>query len=220
MRSIISLLSTATLLASTTFGAPNPASKLAPSLELLRRALKSARSPVPQDVPFTIDEEWCLWNPKGDCLLNDVAVEIYEYMKVDPPEYDYDDYEDDEGVYAYDGDAYEAYLTVLYDLYDVINKHAPYKDYDYDYEKYIADYGDAYCVWAYDGDCWFNDMVKYFDDVWKEPYKKGRAVRRQEEKWSVYATSDGIQSDYAEFAWDLLTAIDANGPLDLDLSGD
>lgn len=217
MRSFISALSTVALLASA-YGAPGPASNPVPGHELLRRALKNTRSPLPQSVPFTIDADFCLWNPNGDCFLNLVAIEIYDYVGVVPPVYEYTDYADDEGVYAYDGDAYEAYLAVLYDLYDVINAHAPYEQYDYDAQTWIAGYDDEYCVWKYEGGCWFNDLVKYFDDLWEVPYKKGRVVRRQQENWSVYATSDGIQLDYATFALDLLKAIDANGPLDLDLS--
>jgi len=214
MRSVIYILSVATIITSA-YCAPGPEPNPVPGLELLRRAVKGARSPLPQKVPFTIDKEWCVWSPKGGCWLNEAGTEAYKYMKVDPPKYDWDDYEDDEGVYASSEGAFDAYQEVLYDLYEVINSHAPYDDYSYDYETYIADYEDKYCVWKWEGDCWFNDMVKYVDDLWKDPYKKRRAVRRQEEDWSVYATSTGIQADYALWAWDLLVAVDKNGPLDI-----
>lgn len=219
MHSIGSVLPVVALIASA-YCAPKPAPNPAPGLEVLRRALKTARSPLPQDVPFTIDEDYCFWTPDGECVLNVVAAKVYSYLELDPPPYDYGDYGADEGVYASDSDAYDAYVEVLADVYAVINTNAGYGYYDYDYETYIADQDDPLCVWIEDGDCWFNDMVKYVDDIWgvEDPYKKkGRSLRRQEDL-SVYSTSDGIQTDYAEFLWDLLKTIDEHGPLDIDFS--
>lgn len=217
MKSSISVLSTAALIAST-YCAPAPAPNAAPGLALLRRALKSARSPLPQtEVPFDLDEAFCFWKPDGDCLLNGFAAEIYDYLKIDPPEHEYDDYDETEGIYASDQDAYDAYLVVLSGLYVLINDHTGYQGYDYDYDAYQADHEDDYlCVWTDGGDCWFNDAVKYVDDIWDVPYKKSRSVRRADDL-SVYATSDGIQDDYAGFVFEVYSAINANGPVDLDI---
>lgn len=74
-------------------------------------------------------------------------------MKYDQPDYDKYDwykakYADDEGVYASSKDAMGYYQDVLVDLYGLVNKHVGYDKYDYDYEAYIEDYEDRYCVWA------------------------------------------------------------------------
>lgn len=219
MRSISYLLPVAALLTAVSC-APSPS----PGLALLRRVIKEARAPLPQsgdNVPFKPDQEWCVWSPNGGCWLNEAATKAWDYMKVDPPKYKWDDYADTEGVYASGEDAYDAYEDVLYDLYDLINEHSPYDDYDYDYEQYIEDYEDQYCVWKWEGECWFNDFYNYVDDQWKDPYRvkkaRGAARRRQTDKedWSVYATSKGVQADYALWAWDLFSGVNEHGPLDL-----
>lgn len=210
------------------YGAPNAAPRSLDGPSLLRRALHAARAPQYDEyVPFKIDEEYCLWMPKGDCYMNKAFDYLWEYMKYDPPKYDdYDwykaQYKSDEGVYASGKGALGEYEENLIYLYDTINKHAGYDKYDYDYEDYIDNAADKYCVWWYEGKCWTNDVVKYIDGIWNktDPYKKREVKRQDKGDWSVYSTSTGVQSWYATACWDLMVAINKYGPLKYEWESD